>query len=478
MRKKLLSLLLAGALLTGMMTSAGADEISDLESENEYTEQQLQDLNASINDIENQKADLLGDIDEKEKELVLTLAAISTLTDQIEVKNQELAQTTKDLNTAREDEDTQYEAMKKRIQYLYETGGEAGWAVVLLEDVSITEFLNRAEYTQQMYDYDRRCLAEYAATVEKVTSLKEQEEQEKTDLELMLVNQEEQQGHLEGQLTQLRAESDNYEQQLADATATADAYVNLINEQNSMIQELLAEQERQRAAQEEANRIAAEQEAAAEEAARAAAEAEAARQAMETAAAEAQAAAEEAERARQEEEALAAAMQQQAAAEPVDTEEPQELPTEEPQEIPAEEPQEISAEEPQELPAEESQETRSEEPVAEEEPQAYVPSGNPIVDRAYAWVGRAEYVWGACSPGAFDCSGFVSYCVTGQYARIGTTYTFMGFQQVSDPQPGDICTSETHCGIYIGSGMMIHASDYGIGVIISEVRPGMIYVRY
>ena len=482
MKKKLLSLLLAGALLSGMMTSAGADEISDLESENEYTEQQLLDLNASINDIENQKADLLGDIDEKEKELVLTLAAISTLTDQIVVKNQDLAQTTKDLNTAREDESAQYEAMKKRIQYLYETGGDAGWALVLLEDVSITEFLNRAEYTQQMYDYDRRCLAEYAETVEKVTSLKEKEEQEKADLELMLVNQEEQQGHLEGQLTQLRAESDNYEQQLADAAATADAYVNLINEQNAMIQELLAEQERQRAAQEEADRIAAEQAAAAAEAARAAAEAaeaaqtaaddaaraqaeaeaEEARQSAEAEAAEAQAAAEEAERARQDEEALAAAMQQQDAEEPVNTEEPQEAF--------AEEPQGITAEEPQESPAEET--------VAEEEQQAYVSSGNPVVDRAYAWVGRAEYVWGACSPGAFDCSGFVSYCVTGQYARIGTTYTFMGFPQVSDPQPGDICTSETHCGIYIGGGMMIHASDYGIGVIISEVRPGMIYVRY
>ncbi len=37
----------------------------------------------------------------------------------------------------------------------------------------------------------------------------------------------------------------------------------------------------------------------------------------------------------------------------------------------------------------------------------------PVVDRAYSWVGKAEYVWGACSPGAFDCSGFVSYCLTG-----------------------------------------------------------------
>ena len=484
MKKKLFSLLLAGVLVFGMLTSAPADEISDLESENEYTEQQLLDLKGSISDIENQKADLLGDIDEKEKELVLTLAAISTLTEQVDIKNQDLAQTTKDLKTAKEDESTQYEAMKKRIQYLYETGGDAGWAVILLEDLSITEFLNRAEYTQQMYDYDRRCLEEYASTVERVSTLKEQEETEKTDLERMLTNQEEQQTYLEEQLTLLRAESDNYEQQLAEATATADAYVTLINEQNSMIQELLAEQERQRAAQEEANRIAEEQAAAAEEAARAAeeaeaaaqaadeaaraqaeADAEAARAAAEAAAAEAQNAAAEAERARQEEEALAAALQQAAEGQQTETEAPQDAGE-------AEVPQDQgNAEVPQETPAEE--------PYVPEQPQISIPAGYPNVDRAAAWIGVAEYSYGACSPGVFDCSGFVSYCVTGGYTRVGTAYSFMtGFPQVSDPIPGDLASNGGHCGIYIGNGMMIHCADYGIGVIVGPVADNMIFTRY
>ncbi|MBR3396393.1 MAG: C40 family peptidase [Lachnospiraceae bacterium] len=472
MKKKLFSLLLAGALVLGMLTSAFADEISDLESENEYTEQQLLDLKSSISDIENQKADLLGDIDEKEKELVLTLAAISTLTEQVDIKNQDLAQTTKDLKTAKEDESTQYEAMKKRIQYLYETGGDAGWAVILLEDLSITDFLNRAEYTQQMYDYDRRCLEEYASTVERVSTLKEQEETEKTDLERMLTNQEEQQTYLEEQLTLLRAESDDYEKQLAEATATADAYVTLINEQNSMIQELLAEQERQRAAQEEANRIAEEQAAAAEEAARAAeeaeaaaqaadeaaraqaeADAEAARAAAEAAAADAQYAAAEAERARQEEEALAAALQQDTGTEEVQQDNP------------------VNTEEPQEV--------QTEAPYVPEQPQISIPSGYPNVDRAAAWIGVAEYSYGACSPGVFDCSGFVSYCVTGGYTRVGTAYSFMtGFPQVSDPIPGDIASNGGHCGIYIGNGMMIHCADYGIGVIVGPVADNMIFTRY
>ena len=107
-----------------------------------------------------------------------------------------------------------------------------------------------------------------------------------------------------------------------------------------------------------------------------------------------------------------------------------------------------------------------------------VATGNAIVDRAYSWVGRAEYVWGACSPGAFDCSGFVSYCLTGAYSRLGTTYTFLGWGAVSDPQPGDVAVNSGHCGIYIGNGQMIHCATYGVGVIVGPVQSGMVIVRY
>lgn len=117
-------------------------------------------------------------------------------------------------------------------------------------------------------------------------------------------------------------------------------------------------------------------------------------------------------------------------------------------------------------------------PAPAPEPSYNASTGNAIVDRAYSWVGRAEYVWGGCSPGAFDCSGFVSYCLTGSYTRLGTTYNFMGWNRVSDPQPGDVAVNWTHTGIYIGNGRMIHAADYGIGVIEGPVQGGMIFVRY
>lgn len=109
-------------------------------------------------------------------------------------------------------------------------------------------------------------------------------------------------------------------------------------------------------------------------------------------------------------------------------------------------------------------------------------NNNDIVSRAYSMLGT-PYSWGGTTSSGFDCSGFVSYCLTGQEGtRLGTTETFSGWTQVSDPQPGDICVihngSSQHTGVYVGNGNMVHASTYGVGVIESPVQDGMIYVTY
>ena len=107
-------------------------------------------------------------------------------------------------------------------------------------------------------------------------------------------------------------------------------------------------------------------------------------------------------------------------------------------------------------------------------------TGNAIVDRAGKWIGNASYVWAACAPGKFDCSGLVAYAVTGQYRRIGTTWNFVTNTSLFKPicsagnwngnaRAGDICVCHTnslqHCGIYTGGSYMIHAASYDLGVI-------------
>lgn len=92
------------------------------------------------------------------------------------------------------------------------------------------------------------------------------------------------------------------------------------------------------------------------------------------------------------------------------------------------------------------------------------------VARAYAALG-VTYQYGASGADAFDCSGLVSYAITGQYGHAYVSQDFWGMDEVSDPQPGDVVAcSPGHCGLYIGDGKMIEAPYTGSSVKISNMR--------
>lgn len=95
-----------------------------------------------------------------------------------------------------------------------------------------------------------------------------------------------------------------------------------------------------------------------------------------------------------------------------------------------------------------------------------------VVNYAMSKVG-CEYVWGAEGPNAFDCSGLVK-CA---YAQAGVSLSHYSgsqgsagsYRSLSEAQPGDILWKNGHVGIYIGGGQYVHASTYGVGVIVSNV---------
>ena len=308
--------------------------------------------------------------------------------------------------------------LSKRARSMYRNG-TGGMVDFILGAESFEELANNWSILSRMNDAD-------AALIDRATDLK--------------AKTEEQHEIYEREATIAAAKSEEAAAAKAEAEATAAAYQAEYDGLSAQAAEALeaAREAEELAAEAEAQRVV---QASAEQAAAAAeereAEEEAARQAAEAAAA-AQAAAEA--------EAAAAA-------------EAEETPT--------------SA-------YSESAGDSDEEEAAEESAPAAEPSyegGSDAVSRAYSCMGL-PYVWGATGPGSYDCSGLVGYCITGSHARLGTTYTFMGYPQVSNPQPGDICTSWSHCGIYIGNGQMIHAPQTGDVVKIGPVQSGMIIVRY
>ena len=112
------------------------------------------------------------------------------------------------------------------------------------------------------------------------------------------------------------------------------------------------------------------------------------------------------------------------------------------------------------------------------------PHGNEaavVIQAALSRIG-SPYSWGASGPNAFDCSGLVMWSF--QQAGISLPHSSQalaaGGQPVamSDMQPGDLVTyysDASHVAIYIGDGMMVHASTYGTPVKVAPVGNAPIY---
>ena len=460
MKKRLVCLTLAIFMSAAQVVSVGATREDELRQEQAQTSNQLDATYATINSLEEQKEALAAEIDALDQNLVDVMVQINVLKQDISNKESDIKKTKKKLRKAIKNKEKQYEDMKKRIQYLYENGGDTAWFQMLMNSKDISDLLNKADYAQKMYDYDRARLKKYTSTVKKVKSLKTQLEGEKAELVDMKKQQEAQQASLEQQLEEKKATSENYEQQIAAAQEQAEQYAALLQQQTEEIARLEAERI---AAEEEARRQA---EAAA--AAQAAAEEEARRQAEEAASYE-----------EDYEESYDEYDEDYSDEEDSDEEYYEEETGDEDYSDEDYYEEEESYEE--ESYEEESYEEESDSEYSEGETDEYgnvidstessepaqssggSSSGQAIADYALQFVGN-PYVWGGTSlTNGADCSGFVQSV----YANFGYSLSRTSESQMyegrsvsySEAQPGDLICYGSHIAIYLGNGQIVHASN-------------------
>lgn len=370
----------------------------------------------SVDDLKKEKAAKQSEVSSLQSQLTTLMGKVNTLESELIQTGEDITKAQGDLEVAQEKEKEQYAAMKKRIKYMYEAGNDSAFETLVTSE-DFTDLLSKAEYVQNVHSYDRKQLQEYVETKQQISDLKDSLEKDQKELESKQVEYEKQGDNLNNLITSKSAEVANLDSEI---------------------------------------------QAAAEAAAREAAE-RAAREAAEKAAKEA------------ERQQAAASNNNNAAS------------TSNRNNTTSNRNNTISS---STATSNRNNTTSSSSSSSSSAPAATKPSnsssstatsgtnanGGSIVSRAYSQLGK-PYVWGACGPNSFDCSGFVSYCLTGSYTRLGTTLTFMGWTRVSNPQPGDVVTTATHCGIYIGNGQMIHAPHTGDVVKVGPVQSGMIYVR-
>lgn len=164
MRKRIAKTFVAAALITSIAgTSVWADDVTDLTNKKNAAESQLS---------------------QTQSELAYLLVQMDELEVKMHDKNEEIDQANADLAVAEQNMQNQYDDMKLRIKYMYEDQSTS-IAEAFLTAESMSDALNKAEYVQQVYDYDRGKLDEMAATASQIHQLKSTLDSDKKELEAL-----------------------------------------------------------------------------------------------------------------------------------------------------------------------------------------------------------------------------------------------------------------------------------------------------
>lgn len=251
-------LLPMGEVLAGSISEA-QEEKKNLEAELDKTEELIDGLKDSKDSIESKVAQL-------DAQLTNISNQINQMETKLDAKSAEIEDTKSLLAQAEEDEQTQYEAMKKRIQYMYENNNNLTYLEAFITSGNMSEFINQVEYIRQIEKYDREKLEQYQQTKENVTNAKATLEQDYEDLQELKAQVQQEQDAVEDLVAAKESELNNVSGELSDAQGTADVYTAEIQAQNDIIAQITAEEARKAAAKAAAEEAAQEAAAASQNA--------------------------------------------------------------------------------------------------------------------------------------------------------------------------------------------------------------------
>lgn len=409
MKRRVVCFLLA--FFVGLMPtmSVYATTISDAKQQKQQTEEKLSDVNEDIENLEEGIEEAEAEIEEIDSQLVTLLMTVDILKGDIEEKEGEITQAEADYEAALAKEQAQHEAMKLRIKYMYEKGDET-YMQMLIQAQSFADLLNKVEYTEKLYSYDREMLLEYQYTRQEVLEAKMTLEEEKAEIEEVEADLEEQSAELATLLEQKKRSVADFDSKLSKAKNQAKEYQAQIKEQTATIKKLEAEEAARKKAEEEARKKA---------------ELEAKKKQL-------------AEAAKKQEASAASSSEN----------------------------------------IEVVNDTGSEGSGSGAESQPVVSTsegsskGQEIANYACQFVGNPYVSGGTSLTNGCDCSGFTQSV----FAHFGISIPRSSYSQatwgqevsVSDIQPGDVLYFGGHVAIYIGNGMIVHASTAATGIKYSS----------
>ena len=154
--------------------------------------------------LENKTSDLQSQLAGINQDLLKISDEISDTQMRVTIVNSEILRSEDELTISQQNEDQQYENMKSRIKYMYENGN-SNMLELLFSAESMSDLLNKADFIQNISQYDRDMLSELQNIHADIENQK-----------MALQNQQDSLNNLENELQQQQAAL----QQKADETST------------------------------------------------------------------------------------------------------------------------------------------------------------------------------------------------------------------------------------------------------------------
>ncbi len=249
MKKRILGLALSFILVFEVVVPAWATTISGVRNQRSQTQQSLNEVNGEISDIQTKRDAVNSELQTMNDQLVELLTSIEILEEEISLKQKEIDKAKKDLTEAQDTEAQQYESMKKRIQFMYEQGNMV-YMQALIGAVNYSDMVNKAEYVEGIYNYDRKLLAEFVETREGIENIKAGLEQEQDQMRTSEYELEKEKESLEMLVALKKRTVEDFDEQLAKAQQKASAYKTQLKQQTERIRKL-EEKERKKKEEEE-----------------------------------------------------------------------------------------------------------------------------------------------------------------------------------------------------------------------------------
>ena len=239
-RRKKIALLLGVALLSGVLhsapepltvsaTSNTQQQIKDKEKEKEELEKQQAKNESRLEGLRDVQGDLKEDLEDLNAQMNQVVANLNDLEQQIQYKELEIAETQQALEEAKETEAWQYECMVMRTRAMYEYKAE-NYITELLSKGSLSGMLNAVEYISKVVASDRKLMDDYQANRKLIEDHEALLQQEKIDLDNLKVAAEAEKNKVSGLISQTANSIHATEEQISEAEKKALAYEAQIKE--------------------------------------------------------------------------------------------------------------------------------------------------------------------------------------------------------------------------------------------------------